>query len=87
MAYSVCKHYAQYRGYIDMASTTTRTICGRLSKEQYQIVRDILGRETDSDYIRRLIAHDLQKRGIEWPGYKIVSNEDRSRLKIRGRGA
>ncbi len=69
-----------------MASTTTRTICGRLSKEQYQIVRDVLVGETDSDYIRRLIAADLQAQGIEWPEYEIVSNEDRSRLKVKGRG-
>jgi hypothetical protein len=62
---------------------SSKTISVRLSVEQLELLRVMLGVESDSDYVRRLIAQDMKRRGLYWPDYEWVTNEDRQAEKQR----
>lgn len=69
-----------------MSNATSRTIGARFSNIQYDALRTVLGDEKDSDYIRRLVAEDMQRLRVDLPAYEFVTNDDRKKRRVRGRG-
>jgi hypothetical protein len=66
--------------------TGTVSIGARLSKVQFQKLRDFIGDERMADYLRRLIETDFVRHGLIWPDYEFVDNKMRKERKVRGRG-
>lgn len=64
----------------------TKAVSARLSKVQHQKLRDFIGDEAMSDYLRRLIEADFVRHGMTWPDYDFVDNDARADRRIRGRG-
>lgn len=64
----------------------SRTVGARFSNVQYEAIRQTLGGESDTDYIRRLVAEDMQRQRVDLPGYEFVTNNDRKVRRVRGRG-
>jgi hypothetical protein len=64
----------------------TKTVAARLSKVQFQKLRDFIGDERMADYLRRLIEADFVRHGLTWPDYEFVDNALRKERKVRGRG-
>lgn len=56
----------------------SRAVGARLSNAQYAVLLRVLGDETTTDYVRRLIAEDMARRGVAWPEHEFIANEDRA---------
>lgn len=55
----------------------SRAVGARLSNAQFAILLKRLGDEKPTDYVRRLIAEDMQRQGVEWPEHEFISNDER----------
>ena len=68
--------------------TNTQTVALRLTEAQIDVIEHITAKEgfTDrADMMREAIEMYAERLGYTWPAYELTKNEDRARLKIRGR--
>lgn len=71
-----------------MASTKTSTLRLRFTEEQISVIEQMQSDQDlayTADLVRLAMAQYAANNGYDWPDYEWVRNEDRRRLKIRGR--